>query len=319
MTFRILVVAAMFVSYARPAETGIRGSILGFVFDPAHGVQPIFGIAGAATIGPPLKLGAQITGLATSSQQNYALAKTASDSNFVRIDFGEPGALLPLGVPAPAAGLAVVSPMGSAAAFYDRERNRILVIRGLPDAAAVASDVDVTGFPEVISLAVNDSADAVLFAFADAEMAARVDDRFVSLGLRGTAMRFLSASREAVIADAAASTVYLLKNLAGAPEVTVLADSIPEPVAVASSSDNKRVFVASSVSGTVTGIELASGGVTVTSCACRPSTLADLNGNAIFRLTEPSGSPLWVFDADAPEPRIVFVPPYRSVTESEAQ
>jgi len=319
MTFRALFLACVFCTVARAAETGMGGSILGFIFDPANGVQPIIGLSGAATIGPPLELGANLTGIVTFAQQNYALANTDADSNFVRIKLTEPASILPLGLPVAASRLVAVSPRGSTAAFYDRDRNRILVVRGLPEAAAVASEFDLTGFPEPTSLAVNDGADMALIGFSDADLAMGVDGRVLSLGRRATAVRFLAESRDAVIADGGTNTVYLAKNLAGSPEFTPLIDGIAEPAAVAVSNDNKKVFVASSLARTVTGIELATGAITVTSCPCRPSTLADLNGNAVFRLTEPSGNPLWVFDGDGPEARIVFVPAYRPVRESDAQ
>ena len=319
MMFRIVFLACVLGSLARTAETGIGGSILGFVFDPANGVQPILGVSGTATIGPPLELGATFTGSVTFSQQNYALANTDSDSNFVRIKLTERASVMPLGLPVAASRLVAVSPRGSAAAFHDRDRNRILVIRGLPEAAAIASEFDLASFPEPTSLAVNDSADIVLIGFSDADLRMGVDGRLLSLGRRATAVKFLAESRDAVIADGGTNTVYLAKSLAGSPEFTALIDGIAEPVAVAVSNDNKKVFVASSLSRTVTGIGLATGTVTVTSCACRPSTLADLNGNAVFRLTEPSSNPLWVFDGDGPEARIVFVPAYRPLRESEAQ
>jgi hypothetical protein len=315
MTYRIVVLACVFVGHAFTADTGIGGSMLGYVFDPANGVQPLLGIAGSATIGPPLQLGAEITGITTSAQRNYALASTASDTNIVRITFGEPAALLPLGIPISATSLMALSPAGSAAAFYDRERNRILTVTGLPDSAALAGEFEVAADPQPVSLAVNDSGDALLIGFSDAGLLAKVQDHTITLDRRGGAMRFLTGGRDAVVADSDTSSVYLLRNLADSPEWTLLAAGISDPVAVAASSDNARVFVASVSAGTVTGIDVASGTVTVTQCACRPSALTGLNGNAIFRLTEPSGSPLWIYDGDSQQPRIVFIPPYQSPKE----
>ena len=313
MGFRFLLLS-LFISATCSAQIGISGSILGYVFDPANGVQPILGIPGAATIGPPLELGAEVTGIATASQRGYVLAKTATDSNFTKINLDAPATLGPLGASISSGGLTVLSATGSAAASYDRDRKYVVVFTGLPDAASFAREFDLSAFSEIpASIAVDDSGEIVLIGFAQSVVAFGADGSTATLSgpHSGTAMRFLNRSRDAVIVDGTTNTFYLVRDLPTASETRILRDSIPEPIAVAVSNDNKRVFVASSLRGEVTGIELSSGAAAITTCFCKPSTLVSLNGNAIFRLTEPSGSPLWVYDGDGAEPRIVFVPPYR--------
>src|SRR5206468_2416874 len=93
-------------------------------------------------------------------------------------------------------------------------------------------------------------------------------------------MMFLYKSSDAIVADSASNVVYLLRNASA--DATVLLTDFPEPAAVAVSNDNKRVFVASSLTGSISEIELSSGSVTRVSCPCRPLTLAPLNGNAVF-------------------------------------
>ena len=321
--FRIVLLNCLLLCQAHTAETGISGSILGFVFDPANGVQPILGIAGSATIGAPLDLRPEITKLSVSSQQSYALAATTSDPNLVRISLSEPVSVQPLGIPIGAAGLIAISPGGSTAAIYDRDRNRILAIDGLPAAEALVNEFDLSRFDgAVVSVAVNDGGEIVLVGFPNKVFALGGDGSVTSIEgpQRATAIRFLGKSRDAVIADGGGDALYLVRNLLGSPETTILAGGILKPVAVAVSNDNKLVFAASSVAGSITAVELSSGSVTVTSCPCSPSGLTGMNGNAVFRLTEPTGGPLWLFDGDAPRPRTVFVPPYRPApTEEEFQ
>jgi hypothetical protein len=321
MTLRLLVFTCL-LCQARAAESGITGSVLGFLFDPANGIQPILGVPGAATIGPPLDLGMQLLSVAVSPQQDYALATTDSDGTLT-IGLGSSVSLRRQTISVAPDALAALSPTGSAAAVYDQGRNRIQVITGLPDAPAITCEFDLSALPgALLALAISDGGDAVLAGFSDGVVALVSDGRVrtISAPERATAARFLRKSGDAVIAGR--SGVYLVRDVTGAAETTLLAaeaDGISEPIAVAASNDGKRVFAASARSRAVAVIELAAGAITVTSCSCEPSALAALNGNAVFRLTEPSGGPVWLFDGDSSEPRIVFVPPYRPQPEGGAQ
>jgi hypothetical protein len=319
MTFRPFIVTCFLLCQACPADTvGFAGSVLGFVFDPANGLQPILGITGAATIGAPLNLSTRMSNVVISRQQDYALAVTTPDADLLRVILTDSVSIGPLGVPISAIALMALSPSGSAAAFYDSARNRIRVITGLPASGALARDVDLSAFPgELISLAISDAADAVLAGFSDTVVALASDGtvRLFATPQHVTAATFLSKSRDVVIADTAANAVYLVRDVTGSSEPIHLAADYRflQPVAMGVSNDNQRAIVA--ISGGVATISLSDGAVTVTSCPCEPSGLSGLSGNAVFRLTEQSGGPIWLFDGDAPQPRIVFVPPYQNNTE----
>jgi hypothetical protein len=43
-------------------------------------------------------------------------------------------------------------------------------------------------------------------------------------------------------------------------------------------------------------------------CHCTPAGLLPLNGRATFVFSHPVDGPLWLFDGDAGQPRVVFVP-----------
>jgi len=315
MTYRVFTLLCICLCQGYAAEPGLTGSLLGYLFDPVNGVQPILGMPGAATIGAPLSFSKEIARVSVPSQQNYALAIGAPDTSLLLLRLGDPIEVGPLSIPIANAGLVAFSPDGTAAAIHDRERNRILVLSGLP-AAALVNEFDLSGFAGAVeSIAINDWADSVLVGFTTSviELNAGGVTSFDFLK-QTSAMRYLSRSRDAIVADRALGVVYLVRNTLGAVEPTVLLTDIPEPVAVALSNDNKRAFVASSSTGLITEVELATGAVTATPCACRPSGLVSLNGNAVFRLTEPSGSAVWLFDGDGMAPRTVFIPPYTPPT-----
>jgi hypothetical protein len=317
MAFRLFILTCLFLCQARPAGTaGISGSVLGFFFDPANGLQPILGITGASIIGAPVDLATAVANVAISPRQDYALAVTTPDANLLQVTLGDSVLVSQLVVPISGTNLIALSPAGSAAGFYDGAHNRIQVITGLPGAPALARDVDVSSFAETpTSLAINDGGDAMLLGFSHSFVALLSDGsvRPFTTTQHVAAAAFLSNSNDAAIADDGTNTVYLVRDVTGSSDPIALAsgqDGITSPAAVAVSKDNQQVIVATSRG--VAAIALSDGTITQVSCACRPTGLAALRGNAVFRLTEPSGGPMWLFDGDAAQPRIVFVPPYQT-------
>jgi len=197
------------------------------------------------------------------------------------------------------------------------------------DRILLAGEFDLSTFPGALaSLAVSDDASVMIASFSDVEESSVVALRLqgpvqiLTTPRRATAAAFLPGSRDVLIADGPASEIYMVRDAGASAESTRLAgdaEGITEPTAVAVSRDGKRAFMASSRDGRVATVDLATGAVTIIPCACSPTDLAILNGNAVFRLTAPTAGPLWLLDAEGPEPRIVFVPPYRPVTAESGQ
>ena len=53
MLVRCSILLCLVLCHSRGTETELAKPVLGFVFDPANGLQPIHGIAGALTVGAP--------------------------------------------------------------------------------------------------------------------------------------------------------------------------------------------------------------------------------------------------------------------------
>ena len=329
MPVRFSVALCFLLCRSLTAETELAGPILGFVYDPANGLQPILGIAGASTVGPPLELTSGFSKAVISPRQDYALAASTSNPNFLRVKIGDPVSVEQFGIPISTTGLVALSPTGSSAAFLDRDRNRIQVITGIPSAPTLAWEFDLSTFSGALaSLAVSDDASVVIAGFSEVEENAVAalglggPVRFLAGPRRATAAAFLPGARDVIIADGPGSEIYLVRDAVVSGETTLLASEgkeISEPIAVAVSRDGKRAFAASGSGRQVALIDLAAKTVSAISCPCSPSELAALNGNAVFRLTAPAAGPMWLLDADAAEPRIVFVPPYRPVVEESVQ
>jgi len=70
------------------------------------------------------------------------------------------------------------------------------------------------------------------------------------------------------------------------------------------------VFLSTSSGRGVDVLDLAGNARSKVDCSCAPGGMTRM-GN-VFRLNDPGTEPFWVFDPNAAEPRIVFVPPARA-------
>jgi len=300
----------------------IRGPQLGFVFDKEEGVlRPILGIPGASRLGDALDLGLGLALAEVSPKQDYALGVThGEDGKVVLISLREsdhPGSALTLESAGTGASRITLSNEGKSAALLFPEKHSLKILSGLPDSPVLAEEVDLrlTGLPEAVAL--DDDGKIVLLAVPE-NQGSRLsvyahETGLQSLGIFGriSALK-LSADRRALIADRENHEVSLIHEVLGGAQRVVLAakqDGIHDPVAVAFSNQENRVFVANAGSGTIASLSLDGGLSAVTSCDCIPKTLERLEGDGVFRLTELSEKPLLMFEASATENRVLFVPP----------
>jgi hypothetical protein len=311
------IVPAVLLASVAAAQTGtaLSGPTMGLVFDASQSaLRPIRGIPGAATLGDAVNPGFALASATVSPRQDFALALRADDSSVVLALAGGGSAAVPGARPAPA--LMVFSPAGTTAALYDSGAGRVQVLTGLPDAAAVQSDVDISALAgPVAALAVDDAGSTLFLAAGAAETVA-----LYRIGMDGTsqflasfrsvaALRLSANGREALLADSAAGAVYAIRDLRGAGRMETIAsgrDGLGTPIAVESDSAG-RIFVADQA-GNVTILNRGRGPVVSLPCGCTPAGLFRLSGTATFRLTNPSDGPMWVLDASGTDARIVAVP-----------
>ena len=311
------IVPAVFLAGVAAAQTGtaLSGPTMGLVFDSSQSaLRPIRGIPGAATLGDPLNLGFALASATVSPRQDFALALRADDSSLVLVRAGRSVAI-PKTRPAPA--LMVFNNAGTAAALYDSGAGRVQILTGLPDAAAVQSDVDISALAgPVAALAVDDAGTSLFLAAGAAEagslyrVAVDGTSQFLASFHSVAALRLSDNGREALLADSAAGAVYVIRELRGTGHLERIAssrDGLGSPVAVDSDSAG-RIFVADQA-GKVTILDRSHGSVVSLTCGCTPTGLFRLSGTATFRLTEPSNGPMWVLDASGADARIVAIPP----------
>ena len=278
----------------------MNGPVLGLVFDrDAGAVRPLLGVPGSSTLGAPLD-GA--SGLRESAAASYALAIDSEGVAAVVTSAGRH----PLSIAAKGATRAAVSPAGSAAALYFGDSGTAQIFTGMPDAPQSLRTVTLDSAP--IALAVSDDGATLLATVRSGRgevvysyQGSQAAQVFYS-ARRISGLAFMPGSSAAIVAEP--NAVKVVTPEFGAQAIG--GADIADVVAVAASGDRSRLFIATR-SGRIVIHELASSSETSLMCACEPAALTPLRGNAVFRLNEMGNGPLWLLDADSPQPRISFV------------
>ncbi len=294
---------------SEPTAARVSGPVLGYVLYEGSQLRPVYGVPGAAVAGVEVSGMPELGAAAVCSVRGYVVGARAGEAGLVLIrDLGARLSIMKL---PGAAEHVVLSPSGSAAAAYSSREGSLTVYRGLPDEPEVAWSATPAGRLSV--LAVRDDGGAVLAATADSLIRLTPGGGWDYLGAAAgpVSAQFLTGGGDAVVADAGLKRVYRIRETAGGAELLPLAgesDGVSSPVAVAASADNRRVLVANAEPGGVLSIGLEGGEAAFVGCACAPSRLARLSGDAVFQLTEADGGPVYVFDGDGPEARVTFIP-----------
>jgi len=297
---------------AYPAS--LQGPRMGMVFDSSSGVlRPILGIPGAALMGEPLETELDLRKVSISPQQDYALAAQGEHNEIVLLRFDRaPVSSIPVPGTHRGPDQMVFSPGGRVAAVHYKDRNRVQVLSGLPDSPKFVDELYLSGGAALSALAVGDDNTVLAGVGNSVYWVTRSGEVPVLTGVGKIAALTLTTARLALVADGVTNQIHRLQNLTGALETDILAGSaqgIAAPVAVAVSSDSRRAFVANARSGTVAILDLqGKAPVRKISCGCKPSGLDRLDGDNLFRLTEPSHRPMWLLEAGSTETRVVFVP-----------
>jgi hypothetical protein len=303
---------------ASRAQLPLGGPMMGVLYDSEkHALVPVPGIPGASSLAANIELDPRLQGVSISPSGDYGLA-VDEEARLVlmRLDGHTP---IIDGLQLDPSDIRIVfSPTGTSALIHLRNEKEICVLSGLPQQPRLVwrQAQDLPFAPG--QLAVSDSGAAVLFGTPVEESAALFvitagNWPEVIVQQSPAAIEFVPKRDDAVFADASTRQLVLVESVTSARHLRVIADErdgIVDPVAIASSQDGSRVFAVNKSSEQILVVNIAGGSITTVSCTCSPTGLYRLQGNAVFRLTELSGKgiPLWVLDANSPEPRTVFIP-----------
>jgi len=316
----------------------------GYVADPdGHSIRPVVGFRMFSFIGNRVDVGDDVASVLSSPNQDYVTEVSAT--GVLSLWLGVPGGLGDFYLPGDVSLTSRVEfgPLGYSLAVISEERELVQIFYGLPNSpskAFSASFSDLGGAPNV--LAISDDGTTLLFTI-------RGDSRDSLYAFRGTgqlqllyvgeqisSVAFAPNSLTAVVTDAAANQVNLLRNVTGFFVPSLLADEnagVSGPIAAQFSRDGKQIAVAESRTGIVQMFGLD--GTLGSSTPARPQEgiprpsrpmisisqrevhrpgverllLSRMIGNAVFRITDFDGSSIAVFDGDSQPPAVFQVGP----------
>jgi hypothetical protein len=304
------------------------GPMLGYVWDAAsRSLRPLQGVAGASIIGAAtVTAPAQGTGyisIAASGVSGSALFLDASGGIYQSALTGGTPARIAL---LPGATSLVLSHSGGYALVLGKSTSGAAFaasISGLPATPSVRN-LDVSSLPSILGGAASDTGTVALAAgsgpggvsvIAYAAFAGQSAGAQVATGVLVATLQafggaqFVPGSDELVVVDHASGVVTAISQVNATPSSTVVspAGGIAAPVGLDITS-NSRWVVAANGKGDVLRIDLTgAAAATIAHCSCAPSQVVALSGNTVHLVTSGSG-PLWIVDAGAAAPRVVFVP-----------
>jgi DNA-binding beta-propeller fold protein YncE len=295
--------------------TQTASASLGFVFDESsRRFRRVHGIPGIAAVEDPADFGVWISSAVVSRNQNYAIA-TIEDHLAVVSLTGSQRPIQRLTGVSPTDEFRL-SPLGSSAVFLDRQSGSMRVFTGLPESFTLDHELSVPRGTNPTALAVSDDGRFVLASSTESaggELVSAFDasgasNQIATVG-RAAAIEFLPNSHTNLIADSKTNRILLQRETNAGFESTAILTStagIDSPLALQTSLDGSRVFIANAAS--VLAYDLSSGRTVTRTCDFAVKGLYPLAGNAVFRLTPTSSSPLWLVDGGADNLRISFAP-----------
>lgn len=288
--------------------------VLGYVFDPDTGeLRRMDGFPGASSLSAPIDLGFPIMQAVLAPGQKSVIVQDGEG----RMLWANLAVTPPTATAledAMAADGAMFSPSGRRAALYSSATGRLQLLEVVDGRPQLGDEVDslesIGGWK---GFALSDSGTVLAASMREAGGALymlkpdQLPQRVVGIESLG-GLAFFSGSDDAVVADAGANEVLLLRSNSGwwhASSVATVDDFIENPFSVQVTADGR--FVAAAVSGGVASVPLGGGVAQFTPCACAPRALAPLAGGNTFLLTEDTSSPLKVIEV-GDRSRVLFVP-----------
>jgi hypothetical protein len=304
------------IAFAQSGGT-FNGPIAGYVLDGgSHALRPVLGIPGSAALGAPIDAGYSWRAAYVAPRQDsfFGIAADGSTHWFtIATGIFHQGSMT--GLLASPDRIAF-SPAGTSAALI--ARGQIQFITGLPATPAVGATLNVTGSnPKQgrrpgAALAISDDGAAALIALDGSIQLATPNGvvRPVVQSGADAVMAFAPGTHDAVIAARGTGAIRIQDVTGSALQHPLAADG-PEFNAISgiANAADGRTFVASGSKQSVIVFDAAGKRTDV------PSSIAPVELTAMgtaYRLNGLSSDPLWMFDAGATGPRIVFVPALRA-------
>ena len=265
---------------------------------------------GAAIVGAPAAVEAAIRDAQISSDQSFALVRSADDNRLAIVRWTATGLESRI-LGAVAIDRYALSPAGHSAAIYAEENGSVIVFTGLPQAPRLRRRLNFS-LPNLISLAVSDDGALVVATVSDEggqslwALASGADPIRLALPVNVSAFAFRPSTHDGVAATADALVAIALID----SDPTYVQCPLPYTLlggVIGLRADSSRAFVMSST-GMGTVVDTANGSYATTSCNCSPDGFWPTSLRSVFHVGSTREGRSWLFDASASDPKMWFVP-----------
>jgi hypothetical protein len=286
-----------------------NGPQLGYLWNATDAtLRPILGVPGSSQFGQSVTTAGLYVNGAASMRSSIALLQSANGViSTMIVPQGSAQAIN--GATISGSAQIVFSPSGLNAVLYIPGSSSVLLITALNTAPQVQT---LTAPSNFLAATVSDTAQVAAVSGSGPLRVALLTGNTGSLAALGGfgGFSFLPGGSDLLIADRSTGVVTLVRNTTSTPAAqTFTATTIKSPFAIASSVDGLWAVVANSTDQSVVRLDLIGATAPLRiACACQPSHLTALSGNAVFSLTAPGSTASWAVDASAPTPRAVFIP-----------
>jgi hypothetical protein len=286
---------------------------MGLIWNPADStLRSLVGVPGSTQLGSPLfPAGSYVTGAFSSPAQTALLIDPKGNLQALALPSTQPQTVT--GNLSPASVIAF-APRGANAVVFSPGSTSLLVVSGLPQSPTA----NAVSAPAAIQSATISDAGTLLLATGSGSGSVTIT-AITASGTRSTlatlggfgGMSFIAGLEDSLVADSTANTLARYHN-GVASTLATHANGLNQPFAVAASQDGHWAVTADQADTVLLRIDLTGATPPAQStCACTPTQLSALTGNAVFELAAPAATAGWMIEADGPTSRVLFIPPAR--------
>jgi hypothetical protein len=306
------------------AATAANQPILGYAWDSSHnGFRAMLGVPGAASLSNSVIHQGSFTSATFCQRKNFALLGNSTGALYaVSLPGGDP-----VLVTSQVGGgeQIAVSPSCAKALIYKPGTSSGVLMSGLPSAPQMET-LSFSTSGSIAAAAVGDLGDVALAVLgSDGSTALQLlpssgsmSSPLLNLQNYG-AMTFVPGGDAILVADAGTNQLWMVAPSLPSKQLASASDGISLPLAIASSADGRAAFVANRTGIPLLRVDLVGNTAPAkVACACKPSELIPLSGNAIFQISDLSSGTIYALDASQAIPKALFIPAGRSVNVSGA-
>lgn len=295
----------------------IQGPGGGFVFDAAAGaIRPVIGIPGASYLGPPVLSGVSLAAVAPDGKRAFVAGQDGMRFIADLRDVSNSERLLPGAIETPDR---ILWGAGSAAVLYSAQARQLQFLRDEGAGFTPGAVCDLSSLPPAVALLAADAGAGVAAVAASGE--GRLTIYLIREGVAPqaaitvggpAAAAFGSQGTVLYLADAATSSIWVLRNLSGDIQAEMFletGDRMREPAALALRGDGKSLYLADSACRCVRSYDVETRQMQHEwEIDSTPSSLELFSPTAfLVNVRRQPKEPVWILET-APQAGVLFIP-----------